>query len=381
MKRENDNKNYINLLKFEVFSLYLYIPILKYNGKSGMITEICFRRQDMLKIKVFLNRIATGSFKRFFRNLEIVHQESGKNRLVLLFDMIYCMFAYEIGYLDYLTFGFAYIKGDKRKTFMTMSDNISLTRKMNQREAYDVFDDKILFYNTFKEYLGREFMDLREGNIQEFTDFCHGKECIFAKVPVSFGGSGVRKIALAGQNLENLYHELLENGMYLVEDAIRQHPEMCKLCARSVNTVRIVTVISDKGNPNLVYSLVRIGSGDNDVDNICSGGMYTLLSSKGEITHPAFCDRTVTYYEQHPANGLPFIGFCIPYFREAGELCKKAALKEPRMRYIGWDVAITPDGPVLVEGNNLPGYDMCQNHRFHDDGCGIRPAFEAAIQN
>ena len=54
---------------------------------------------------------------------------------------------------------------------------------------------------------------------------------------------------------------------------------------------------------------------------------------------------------------------------------------EKRLRYVGWDVAITPDGPVLVEGNDLPGYDMCQNHRFHDDGRGIKDAFEYALNN
>ena len=67
--------------------------------------------------------------------------------------------------------------------------------------------------------------------------------------------------------------------------------------------------------------------------------------------------------------------------KEAVEMCFKASKVEPRIRYVGWDVAITPTGPVMVEGNSLPGYDMCQNHRFHDDGCGIKAAFEHAINN
>ena len=44
---------------------------------------------------------------------------------------------------------------------------------------------------------------------------------------------------------------------------------------------------------------------------------------------------------------------------------------------IGWDVAITPDGPVLVEGNNLPGYDMCQNAGHVDEG--MLPRFEKLL--
>lgn len=334
----------------------------------------------MVRLKTFLRRLANGSFKRFFRNLNIVHRESGRNRIVLFFDMLYCMFVYDVGYLDYLTFGFAYIGKDKRRTFMTMPENISLTRQMNQREAYDVFEDKLVFHKMFRDYVRRDYVDLQEG-FDAFARFCQGKDSFFAKQPVSYGGLGVKKVYLDGQDLEALYRELMDNQMYVAEQTIQQHPEMSKLCSRSVNTVRIVTVVSDHGNPNLVYALVRIGQGTNDVDNITSGGMYTLLSPEGTITHPVFCDKTVTYHTEHPVTGQAFIGFQIPFFREAVEMCCQAALVEPRMRYIGWDVAITPDGPVLVEGNNLPGYDMCQNHRFHEDGCGIKPAFEAAIKN
>lgn len=335
---------------------------------------------NVSRIKTFLRRVASGSIKRFLRNLETVHKESGRNRIVLFFDMIYCMFVYDVGYLDYLTFGFAYIKKDKRRTFMTMNDNIALTRQLNQREAYPVLEDKLVFHRTFGKLLGRSHADLRDG-FAGFKAFCSGKETIFVKQLSNFGGLGVQKITLEGQDLRKLYDELVEHQMYLAEETIVQHPQMCQLCQRSVNTIRIVTILSDKGNANLVYALLRIGSGINDVDNVTSGGMYTLLSPEGRISHPAFCDKTVTYYTVHPVSGQPLIGFQVPYFDEAVDLCRQAALIEPRMRYVGWDVAITPTGPVLVEGNDLPGYDMCQNHRFHDDGRGIKAAFDAAIQN
>lgn len=334
----------------------------------------------MRKIVTFFRRVASGSFSRFFRNLNIVHAESGKNRLMLFFSMVFCMFRYGIGYLDYMTFGFAYIKKDKRKTFMTMDDNLNLARRLNNPEANRFFVNKLCFNNTFKEYLKRDFVDLNQG-FEAFESFCRGKACFFAKEPSSFGGLGVMKVYLEGRNLKELYRELTDKKLFLAEEAILQHPEMNKLCERSVNTVRIVTLLSDKGNPNFVYALIRVGSGKNDVDNVTSGGMYTLLSPCGEITHPLFCDKTVSYYSEHPYNGFPFMGFRVPYFAEAVELCKKAALVEKRMRYVGWDVAITPTGPVLVEGNNLPGYDMCQNHRFHDSGEGMKRAFELAEKN
>lgn len=334
----------------------------------------------MDKIKVFFRRVASGSFKRFFRNLELVHEESGKNRVILFIDMVYSMFRYGIGYLDYMTFGFAYIKRDKRLTFMTMDDNIAMVRRLNQRDSYQVFDDKSVLYRKFKDLLKRPYVDLRDG-FEGFAAFMEGRENFFAKEPVSFGGLGVKKVTVDGRDAKEIYEELMEEKLFLAEETIVQHPEMKKLCSSSVNTVRVCTVVSDNGNPHVVYSLVRIGSGDKAVDNISSGGMYTLLSKDGRITHPAFCDKTVTYYTEHPATGFNLIGFQIPYFEEAIALCKQAALQEPTMRYIGWDIAITENGPVMVEGNNLPGYDMPQNHRFHDDGRGIKEDFEYAISH
>ena len=54
----------------------------------------------MNKIKTLLVRAGSGSFKRFFRNLQLAHQRSVKNRIWLFFDMTYSMFAHGIGYLD-----------------------------------------------------------------------------------------------------------------------------------------------------------------------------------------------------------------------------------------------------------------------------------------
>ena len=63
---------------------------------------------------------------------------------------------------------------------------------------------------------------------------------------------------------------------------------------------------------------------------------------------------------------------------QALELCRTASRRvEAHLKYIGWDVAITPDGPVLVEGNNLPGYDMCQNAGHVDEG--MLPRFEKLL--
>ena len=228
-------------------------------------------------------------------------------------------------------------------------------------------------------FLGRRWLDLREAGPQELARLCQDCGVVFAKPHGEFGGKGVERLEPGPDtDFEALHRRLTENGQFLVEEAIRQHPEVSRLCPQSVNTLRVVTLLAG-GEAKFVYALLRVGSGQGHVDNISSGGMYTLVGPQGELEFPAFCDQTGLYYDRHPVTGVAFRGYRLPFFREAVELCCQAAQVEPRLGYIGWDVAVTPDGPVLVEGNNLPGYDMAQNARFHPDGKGLLPTFEALL--
>ena len=335
----------------------------------------------MSSLRTFWMRLKNGSIKRMIHNVNLVHKESGKSRLLLYPDVLYWMLGKGYGYLEYYTYGFAYIGKEKRLTFMNMNEHLAMTRKLNNRDYYDVFDDKCQFYRTFRDFLKRDYVDLHDGP-EAFEAFCQKHPVFFVKQPVSYGGMGVKKIKLSPEeDLKALFMSLTENGFYLAEEVIVQDEKMASLNPASVNTIRIVTIVSDTGKVHVVYALLRVGSGKNDVDNVSSGGMYTLLSEEGETRYPFFCDKDVAYYEKHPVTGQDLLHFHVPQYEEAVKMCEEAARVVPQMRYIGWDIAITKNGPVMVEGNNLPGYDMCQNHRFHEDGCGLKERFRQIIED
>jgi hypothetical protein len=65
----------------------------------------------------------------------------------------------------------------------------------------------------------------------------------------------------------------------------------------------------------------------------------------------------------HPLTGLIFQDFKIPFFDQAVQMVTRAAGLLPCAKVIGWDVGITPDGPVLIEGNffnNLYNLELVQ---------------------
>ena len=71
-------------------------------------------------------------------------------------------------------------------------------------------------------------------------------------------------------------------------------------------------------------------------------------------------DKDLRKYKKHPTTRMEFDNFEIPYFKEMKELVLKAALVNQNIKVVGWDVAITKKGPVLVEGNRRPGFDIVQ---------------------
>lgn len=332
------------------------------------------------KIKIFFGRVRTMSFKTWFKIINQIHDEFGSSRIVTFIDMIICALTANIGYLDYHVFGFAKVKGAKRKTFMTMNENLSLVRQVNNPDDFKIFDNKVLFFEHFGEFTGRGFLNLEGKTADDLKNFCEGKSCVFAKQTETFGGQGItREPVSETTDYNGLFKKLVENKQFLIEDAIVQHAKMNELYSGSVNTLRMVTLVNNENEPHFMYALVRMGQKGAKVDNISSGGMYAPVNKEGVITHGAFCDKEGFCHDIHPTSGTKFVGFEIPYFKEAVELVKKAAMVVPGMRYIGWDVAITENGPVLVEGNNFPSYDMVQNYRHRDNDEGIKARFEEVM--
>ena len=64
---------------------------------------------------------------------------------------------------------------------------------------------------------------------------------------------------------------------------------------------------------------------------------------------------------------------------EAIAMAKKAALVFPKVGHVGWDIAITPTGPAIIEGNDFPGTDLCQLAPFYPEKCGLWPYYKQLL--
>ena len=340
----------------------------------------------MLKLRVFFRRLFEFDFDRMMMYVRGVQRDKKMPALFIILDMFFCAAVYNVGFYDYYAFGFCFIRSHKqRKTFMTMQDNWKLSRILNDPEYVNVFQEKDIFNKRFKEFLGREYIDIRESDDETLREFLKKQKIVFIKQPKNFGGMGVKRLDCTDIDLDNdnelkkIKDMIMEGKFYLVEECLKQHEEMNKLYPNSINTIRVVTVLDKKDEAHVMYTYVRMGVGGNYVDNVTSGGCYAMINPNGVITTPALCDKTSEFFDEHPDTHTVFNGFKVPYYNEVVELCKKAAHVEPHVRYIGWDVCVTPTGPVFVEGNYLPAYDGQVYRQLENPGYGLKPAFQKIV--
>lgn len=327
----------------------------------------------------YIKRLFSMNYKQMLTTIDKVHKRSGKSKIFIFFDMILCSIFYQAGYMDYYVFCFEDLKPKIRKTFITRGVNNQYIRTMNNREYYHLFDNKIEFNHLFQNFLNRDYLDLNTSSLEEFQIFTK-KHPIFMAKPVDLQcGKGIEKIKVKGNtNLKNLYQKLIENKQVLVEEYVLQHSKMNELFPYSVNTLRIVSAYKN-GKATILFRAIRIGNGKNVVDNFNHGGMYSVVNEKGIIEKPAI-DKNGVIYTEHPVTKTEIVGFQIPYFKEAIAMVKEAAKVVPEVGLVGFDIAITEKGPVMIEGNQLPGYDIYQSKiHLNSDGTGMKPLFDQVI--
>ncbi|WP_179344850.1 sugar-transfer associated ATP-grasp domain-containing protein [Winogradskyella ursingii] len=229
-------------------------------------------------------------------------------------------------------------------------------------EKSDISTPKLISYNINNEfYIGTEKTIVT--NEDELFKFFENRfadtnvESIFFRPHSDYGGHGCFKLTKKDlkTQISNALEMLLKNN-YVHTEIIEQHPEINKIHASSVNTMRILTLVTSSNDVKVVYAGFRLGVGDSVVDNSSSGGFFIGTNmDKGTLDEHGF--YLIEYgggkvYE-HPDNGFKLEGFKIPFFKEACELAKKGVELLPD-GFIGWDVAITPNGPTIVEANDMP---------------------------
>lgn len=329
--------------------------------------------------------------KQFCENKSYFPEKKQKSRFKIWLEQISQTLRYGTPNHFYFPYGFDVKNKEERAEYLHFIPFSQLRKKGRKAEHSPtaILRDKLLF-GMFTDYLGvssprniaisdkDRILDLETKEFISVPVFIkkYSKGDFFAKPIDGECGDGIFHLQINDENIfinkkSSNIQDLkgrFANWRYLIQSTVIQHPLMASLHKQSINTIRLVTVRDTRSGKNsypIVFpSILRIGTGDSIVDNTSQGGLAVGIELySGNLKEFGFYKPEYgTKVNIHPDSLIQFSSFQIPFFKEC---CEQACLLHSFLsdvNSIGWDVAIGPNGPVFIEGNDnweINGPQIC----------------------
>ena len=294
-----------------------------------------------------------------------VQNETGENIISVKAKMMMSAFVTGCTFEEYYYLHFYRRTLKNQNTYFTTFYNSSIQSKYNDYDQKDVFLDKAKFNQKYQQFRKIPWISM-DSDIGEIADFLHLVDEVILKPRKGDSGKGIF-VAKSSEILANADFEswVAMHRDYICEKRIYNSPEMNLLNSTSLNTLRVITFLTGM-TCNIIWTGVRIGKPGEIVDNISVGGVCCPidLTSGKIIGNPLAMKSTVEL-------DYRLVGTQIPDWKEVLKFIKDIALVTPSMRFMAWDIAISSEGLVVIEGNHSFGNTVCQIHQGTDDD-GLR---------
>ena len=280
---------------------------------------------------------------------------------------------------EYLMYKFYERTPEEQATFYLAGHQKALHVKYAASDEFvKLIRDKEKTNHFFSEYVRRPWCVNQEISFEEFKELFKNSSRVIFKPVGGHCGYGIEAFYIDETTIQEVYDKLATYPRGVVEEYVVQHSEMSRLNPYSVNSLRFVTFSSNTENVgntgkklDVAYSIVRIGRDGSIVDNLHSGGMVASVNLETGMLDTHGADHKNNVYITHPDTGTVIKGFKVPYFKEALEMVKDAIATKEVAGYLGWDIAISENGPMLLEVNNRPGADGLST-AYAQEGIGMK---------
>lgn len=271
--------------------------------------------------------------------------------ILISIDLIYSKLRFHITINEYLTYQFYNLKDRYRKNFLLKS----YRKKGSNIATRDFTRSKFIFYKRIPDLYTREIILIPHCGEEQFIEFIKNHKHVIIKPDMGSLGRGVFDVKYKDEeSAKKLFAKFSTTSPMVCEEFIHQHDLLQELNPFSVNTVRIVSILSGD-DIEIVSAVLKIGSMENSViDNMYAGGIGAQVDVSTGIISTFGVDYHFNTYAHHPITGTQIIGFQLPNWKEAINIAKKAHKRLPQCLIYGWDIAITQNGVDIVEANNSP---------------------------
>lgn len=293
-------------------------------------------------------------------------EKERKPFIVRLFDNFNWLFKYGEINTYYTLYGLD-IKGSSNKDLIDYKSFMISRNKRNKFLKLDsqiiLLRDKFLFFKYMEsnhlpvpsvfaimksgKLYDTEFNEILFEDIKDYNNF-------FVKDIDGECASFVKRFTDINELINNKeILSKLSTGMYIFQEAILQNDNLSLLNSNALNTLRIIT-INRNGKPYVLSALLRVGTSQTgNVDNWAAGGLAIGINDDGFLKQygyykPCYGGKT----DIHPDTNIKFSEFNIIDYERAKNIACEAHKRFYNIRAIGWDVALTSNGPVFIEGND-----------------------------
>lgn len=317
------------------------------------------------------------------KRLKRISFDSKRNILFLLIDYLSLRKRNSISQLEYQNYKMYSKSKDFRESFLSYAEackywillnplhNACLARNkfLSHRLLESVQIPKAelyIYYNPelsyAEDYFANDYDSVRNilynKKIDAFvvkpaSDSAHG-EGVFICQNVKFSKDDCFLIKQDGTLIS--LKKILGKVSLLFEELIIQSSQMMSFNPSSVNTVRIMTALFPGGDVRTIAAFIKIGRKGPEVDNAGNGGNIDcgVEINSGRLFNAVEFNSwsDIRNISSHPDSGALLENVEIKNWLSIRKQVETYQSRIPFLKTIGWDVAITEKGPMIVEINN-----------------------------
>jgi len=215
--------------------------------------------------------------------------------------------------------------------------------------------------------------------VQDYLQEMASGDTLFFKVLAGAEGKNIFAVRRAGAHtwaINGTDHSvnsaaqtfLTQDRPLIIERGLAQHADESALYPNSVNTIRVLTMLDVRngGDPFIAAAVQRIGCRRSEpADNWTRGGLSAQVDLQtGRLSKATRLpdEDTKEWFSTHPDTGARIEDAVVPFWDEIYDLVMHAAKVLSFMEYVGWDIVVTPKGPVVLEANINTGLNVLQSH-------------------
>ena len=312
-----------------------------------------WRRAYVNYYKTFDKDYYKKGLKFIDKNIAIfVGEVTPEEREQYVIDMVYSLHRFGCMFDEYFMYGYKHLNAEGRESFITDKIRWNYYDIMNSRDNLALFNDKLKTYEKFKKFYKREVIGVScDEDFDNFERLFNENDKLLVKPIDGSGGVGIFLMKKADYaDAREAFAAVRAVGRAVVEQLIVQSKELAVLNSSSVNTVR-APMFKTRDGIIILHPYIRSGRGDTVVDNAAAGGVFAVIDAKTGIVETVGVDEHGGRYVKHPTTGVVIPGFQIPRWDELVELVNELSGVVETNNFIGWDLALTDDGWVMIEGN------------------------------